>query len=175
MFRNYIYLSPTGNQLYGFDIYRFLQGNANLYGSEITLHIKPLKQITFESSFSNVTGKLASGKYLPFIPANKLVADFVFKHKAILEWKTGIDYVFAQKNAADFETSTAKYWLLHTSLSLTRQLANRLVRFGLNGNNLLNKVYYDHLSRFKYFGIYNTGLNIAASINISFNKNNNKL
>ena len=175
MFRNYIYLSPTGQQLYGFDIYRFLQGDARLYGSEISVHIKPSKQIAFESSFSNVTGKLSSGKYLPFIPANKLVADLVFKHKTSLEWKTGIDYVFAQNNPGDFETSTGKYWLLHTSFSLTRQLANRNTRFALNGDNLLNRAYYDHLSRFKYFGIYNTGLNITASVHVSFNKNNKKL
>ena len=75
MFRNFIYLSPTGNQLYGFDIYRFLQGNAKLYGSEVSIRIKLSKTLRFEPSFSTVRGKLASGKYLPFIPADKVVAD----------------------------------------------------------------------------------------------------
>jgi len=45
------------------------------------------------------------------------------------------------------------------------------------GNNLLNKAYYDHLSRFKpgrlsdedtTFGIYNQGRNITFGMNIPF-------
>ncbi len=170
MFRNYIYLSPTGNQLYGFDIYRFLQGNARLYGMELGLHIKPLAIIAIESSFSNVTGKLSSGKSLPFIPADKLVTDIILKPLPSLNWRTGFDLNFAQDHPGDFETATGDYWLLHTSLAYTRHTASRDIRFSVEGDNLLNKNYYDHLSRFKYFGIHNMGRNIYASVNIYFSK-----
>ena len=169
-FRNYIYLSPTGNQLYGFDIYRFLQGNASLYGSEISLHIKPSSKFAIESSFSTVTGKLKSGKYLPFIPANKLVTDVVLHFGPYLHWRTGADILFAQNHPGDFEMATGDYWLLHTSLEWVTHHFKRNIQLTLAADNLLNKTYYDHLSRFKYFGIYNMGRNIHASISIPFIK-----
>lgn len=174
LFRNYIYLSPTGNELYGFDIYRFLQGNARLYGSEISVHLKPVKQLALETSFSTVTGKLFSGKYLPFIPANKLVTDVVLKHATGFNWRIGVDFNFAQNHNGDFETTTPAYWLLHTSLSYTMH-HQRDIRLTVAGENLLNRAYFDHLSRFKYFGIYNMGRNIYASVSIPLTKKNNKL
>lgn len=174
LFRNYIYLSPTGTQLYGFDIYRFLQGNARLYGSEVSVNLKPSEKFALENSFSNVTGKLASGNYLPFIPANKWTTDAVIKPVAVLRWRIGADIVSAQNYPGEFETATKGYWLLHTSFLWTMRKNGRDIRLTIAGDNLLNKTYYDHLSRFKYFGIYNMGRNVTASVSIPFTKTNNK-
>lgn len=170
LFRNFIYLSPTGTELYGFDIYRFLQGNAKIYGSEISVHLKPIEKLALESSFSTVTGKLASGKYLPFIQADKLVTDLVLKPSENFNWSLGGDFVFAQNHPGDFETPTPAYWLLHTSLSYVLHQSKRDIRLTLAGNNLLNKAYFDHLSRFKYFNIYDMGRNIYVAISIPFKK-----
>ncbi len=170
LFRDFIYLSPTGNELYGFDIYRFLQGDAKLYGAEVSLHLKPCRKLALEGSFSNVTGKLSSGKYLPFIAANKLVTDVVLKPSENFNWRAGADFVSAQRHPGDFETATPAYWLLHTSLSWQLKGKKSNIRFTLAGDNLLNKTYYDHLSIFKYFGIYNMGRNISASVSIPFTK-----
>lgn len=176
LFRNYIYLAPTGAQLYGFDIFRFLQGNARLYGSEVTLRLRPSQKLALESSCSTVVGKLASGEHLPFIPANKLVADAVVKPTASLRLSVGADVISTQNDPGQFETSTKGYWLLHTSFSWLLQKNNgRNIRLTLTGDNLLNKTYYDHLSRFKYFGIYNTGRNISASVFVPFYKTQSKL
>jgi len=174
-FRNYIYLAPTSTQLFGFDIYRFLQSDARLYGSEVSLHIMPSSKISFENSFNTVTGKLNSGKRLPFIPANKMVTDIVATPAADLRCRAGADFVFAQNHPGDFETASAGYWLLHASISWTIHHQERNVRLTLAGDNLLNKAYFDHLSRFKYFGIYNIGRNVHASVSIPFTKTNNKL
>ena len=170
MFRNFIYLSPTGTQLYGFDIYRFLQGDSKLYGSEITIRIKPWKKVESASSFSTVRGKLASGKYLPFIPADKIVEDIIVKPTAKFNCKVGADFVFSQDHPGDFETSTASYWLLHASFSWNINTAKKNIKITLAGDNLLDKAYFDHLSRFKYFDIYNMGRNIYASVTIPFTK-----
>ncbi|MFL5739928.1 MAG: TonB-dependent receptor [Flavisolibacter sp.] len=170
-FQNYIYLSPTGTQLYGFDIYRFLQGDAHLYGSELSLHLRPFSWSALETSFSTVRGQLFSGKYLPFIPADKLVNDLVFKPNPYVGGKIGADIVFAQNHPGDFETSTKGYWLMHASIQWTLHKSQNNIRFTVAGENLLNKTYYDHLSRFKYFGIYNVGRNVYASISIPFAKN----
>lgn len=173
-FRNYIYLAPTSTQLYGFDIYRFLQGNAKLYGSEITLRLRPSQKFALESSYSTVVGKLASGEHLPFIPPNKLVADAVVKPTAAWRLSVGADIVSAQNHPGEFETSTEGYWLLHSSFSWLLQKGGRGIRLTLGGNNLLNKAYFDHLSRFKYFGIYNTGRNVSVSAVVPFYKTQNK-
>ena len=169
LFRNYIYLSPTGTQLYGFDIYRFLQGNARLYGSEFSLHIKPSSKIAVESSFSTVTGKLALG-YLPFIPADKVVTDVVLIPNSKISCRIGADFVSSQIHTGEFESATDGYWLLHTSILWIMHCRKNECRLTISGDNLLNKTYYDHLSRFKYFGIYNMGRSLIATLSIPFNK-----
>ena len=174
-FRNYIYLAPTGTELYGFDIYRFLQVNAKLYGGEISTKVKFSKKVFLETSFSKVTGKLAYGKYLPFIPSNKLVNNITLKPVKNFTWKTGVDLVFAQNHTGDFETPTAQYWLLHTSLQHILHRGKKQMNLCISGENLLNRKYYDHLSRFKYFGIFNPGRNISLTLSIPFTKKINKL
>jgi iron complex outermembrane receptor protein len=69
-FPNYIYLAPTGTQYLGFDVFRYKQLDANLYGSESMLGVNfPFYEtLRFETNFSTVMGKLSNGTYLPFIP-----------------------------------------------------------------------------------------------------------
>jgi iron complex outermembrane receptor protein len=170
MFKNYIYLAPTGTEYFGYDIYRFLQGNARLYGSEISIKIKPFEHVSFQSSYSTVTGKLTSSDYLPFIAPPKIVADVTVKPSSNFTCKMGADFVSKQDHLGDFETATAVYWLLHTSLRFVIHTRKTEIRLSVNGDNLLNKTYFDHLSRFKYFGIYNMGRNIMTSVSLPFNR-----
>ncbi|MEO6167186.1 MAG: TonB-dependent receptor, partial [Chitinophagales bacterium] len=101
-FFNYIYLTPTDDEYYGFQIYRYLQENATLRGGEVTLDIHPeaLHWLDFNAAYSLVRGKTDAGQYLPFIPADKIRGELKFD---LLEssdrWrqtfvKAGIDYVF---------------------------------------------------------------------------------
>lgn len=168
MFKNYIYLAPTGTEYYGYDIYRFLQGNARLYGSEISINLKPFEHVSFQSSYSTVTGKLTSSHYLPFIAPPKITADITLKPSSNFTWKAGTDFISKQDKLGDFETATPAYWLLHTSLRFTVHTRHKEIRLSLTGENLLNKTYFDHLSRFKYFGIYNMGRNITTSLSLPF-------
>jgi hypothetical protein len=50
------------------------QDTSAVFGGEADLHFhpKPIKWLSFESTFSFVTGKQENGVYLPFIPAHKL-------------------------------------------------------------------------------------------------------
>jgi iron complex outermembrane receptor protein len=174
MFKDYIYLAPTGTQYFGFDIYRFLQGDARLSGVELSMDLKPTQYLNLKSSFSSVTGKLDSGKHLPFIPANKLVMDVVVKPNPSTSCQIGGDFISAQNHPGDFETSTPSYWLLHASVGWTIHANKKDLRLNIAGDNLLNKTYYDHLSRFKNYGIYNMGINIYASIAIPLNNSTNQ-
>lgn len=170
LFMNYIYLAPAGTQLYGFDIYRFLQGSAKLYGGELSAYLKPAKKWTVTASYSRVTGKLGSGKMLPFIPADKLTNDIIVSFCEALSFKTGTDIFFAQHRPGDFETPSPGYWLLHSSLVCRLSGKKQPVTLSIAGDNLLNTTYFDHLSRFKYFNICNTGRNLMITLSVPLNK-----
>ena len=78
---------------------------------------------------------------------------------------------FAQDHPAEFETPTGAYWLLNAGINGNWQTKDRTFIFSITGNNLLNRNYYDHLSRFKEYGIHNIGRNIIVHLNIPFNIN----
>ncbi|MEO6305258.1 MAG: TonB-dependent receptor, partial [Bacteroidia bacterium] len=81
----------------------------------------------------------------------------------------GYIYVWAQNTPNQFETNTPAYDLVNTSIGT--ELKGKKTNFiiSLAGNNLLNRAYCDHLSRFKYFGIYNIGRSISLNLKFQFN------
>jgi iron complex outermembrane receptor protein len=175
-FTNYIYLGRTEETFYGIDIYRYFQRDARLYGGEVQLHIAPsmLKGFELNTNFSTVTGLLSDGSYLPFIPANKIQSELKYtfdieeycKNFYIL---AGNQYVFAQNNPSENETATGAYTLYNAGLGTRLKMKNNYMNFSIICNNLLNTNYYDHLSRFKYYGIHNIGRNIVLTIQIPLN------
>jgi len=172
-FLNYIYLSPTGTEYIGFSVYRFLQKDAFLYGGEADMTISPVRFFSFTSAFSTVTGQTTDGLYLPFIPANKWTNEIEFKgalsktiQKAFV--KAGVEYYFAQDHPGQFEASTPGYYLLNASLGATFRTKRVPVTVSLSARNILNATYYDHLSRFKYYGIYNLGRNFSFTVAVPF-------
>jgi len=174
-FLNYIYLAPTGTQYLGFDVFKYEQFDADLYGSESTLGINfPFyERLRFETNFSIVTGKLSGGTYLPFIPPAKWTQQLQFKFENGKRLNNVLFFVmteehFAQDNPAEFETPTDAYWLLNAGVNGNWRTRDRTFIFSITGNNLLNRNYYDHLSRFKEYGIHNIGRNIIIHLTIPF-------
>ena len=174
-FRNYIYLAPTDSQYLGFDVFRYKQYNSNLYGTEamMGIYFPFYERLKWETNFSLVKGQLTTGGYLPFIPPPK------WTNELRLQLKNGgrikdfsvfaqAENHFAQNSPAQFETPTAAYWLLNVGLNGNWQTRSGGIIFSVTGNNLLNKNYYDHLSRFKEYGIHNIGRNIVVHITIPF-------
>ena len=70
---NYIFASPTGEIIDDYQVYRYIQSDAKLYGGEFGFHLHPhpFDWLHLESSFATVIGEEDSGEYLPLIPANK--------------------------------------------------------------------------------------------------------
>jgi iron complex outermembrane receptor protein len=179
-FLNYIYLAPTGAQYLGFDVTRYEQFDANLYGTESMLAINfPLCErpdgyrVRFETNFSTVTGKLSDGTYLPFIPPVKWTQQLQLKFEKGRRLNHFSFFVmaeehFEQDHPAEFETPTDACWLLNAGIHGNWQTKSRTFMFSITGNNLLNRNYYDHLSRFKEYGIHNIGRNIIVHLNIPF-------
>ncbi len=173
-FLNYIYLQNTGTEYLGFKVFHYLQANANLYGLETALDIPLQKEkISYSVAFSTVTGKLAGGAHLPFIPAAKLHQQINFNvnsqnNKTSFRVNVSLDKIFDQDNTGMFETRTAGYMLLNTGCLATINGTKRNVTLTLTANNILNRNYFDHLSRFKEYNIHNIGRNISFTLNYPF-------
>ncbi len=171
-FFNYIYLDPAGTTYLGFEVFRFRQFDASLAGSEdrVALNLPALGMMHIESNFSTVRGKLAGGANLPFIPPSRWMQEARYPwHAKNIE--NGYAFVnvtttYRQDHPAEFETSTAGYTLLNAGIGASLHMGNRTVTINIAGNNLLNKNYYDHLSRFRDYGIHNIGRNVVVHVHI---------
>lgn len=174
-FFDYIYLAPTDAYYLGFRIYRFEQTNALLRGLESTFDLHPvhLSLIDLQLGYSFIYATKEDGSFLPFIPANHLQGNLRISLKCrgsfrIEYVEAGSDHVFAQDHPAEFETPTDAYTLVHVGFGGTWHVAKQEIGFSVRGNNLLDAVYYDHLSRYKDYGIYNMGRDITLSMHIPF-------
>ncbi|MDB5013549.1 MAG: TonB-dependent receptor, partial [Daejeonella sp.] len=184
----YIYSRQLNNEVINVQgedlpVFRFVQDNANLSGFEASLTLHPAELIHFENSFSYTKGvNRATDKPLPFIPAGVLRNELRLEPK----WKGNVkntylsmslDNVFKQDRIDIFETETKGYTLVNAAVGTTFMLKKQPLRINLSANNLLDKAYYDHLSRFKpgrldeanpTVGYYNQGRNISLGFYLPF-------
>ncbi len=169
-FNHYIYLSPTAEKWFGFPVYRYLQKDVTQYGMEVSSAYALTKQLNLKVGYSGMTSKTSSGEYTPFIPAHKLSPQlnykFTSKKKSLISCHTQLEYNVAQHRTAPLEKSTPAYLLWHAGI-VVKPKSDKLT-FSLTANNILNKVYIDHLSRFKSFGIYNMGRNFVVNCSYTF-------
>lgn len=184
---NYIFSSQTAGETIVVDgetlpVYRFVQENANLSGIEASLTLHPAELIHFENSFSYTKGiNRATDRPLPFIPAavlrNELRLEPEFKGVKNTYLSVALDNVFRQNRIDAFETTTAGYTLVNLGLGTTFVLGRQPLRVNVSANNVFNKAYYDHLSRFKpgrldetdpTAGYYNQGRNISLGLYVPF-------
>ena len=190
-------VTVNGNNLSAFT---FDQTNATLRGLEASLdiHPHPLDWLHIENTFSLTSGKLKeaieSSKYLPFIPAPRLISElrcnFKKLSKGIVNFYATIeldntfkqDRIFAAYNT---ETATNGYSLLNAGLgaSIVSSTGKTLFSLYLAGSNLTDVAYQNHLSRLKYTaqnmatgrtGVYNMGRNFSVKLNIPLSFSVNK-
>lgn len=170
-FFNYIYLSPTTEQWFGFPVYRYRQQDAMQYGTELSLSIEPAQNLQFGVNYSGMISKTHDDNYTPFTPAQKISPNvgyqFSSKNGNIARVFANADYCFAQNNTAPNEIATPSYWLLNIGGNGSIVTKKAIYDLSLAANNLLNTAYYDHLSRFKYFGLLNIGRNIVATLKVT--------
>ncbi|NVM64610.1 iron complex outermembrane receptor protein [Mucilaginibacter sp. SG538B] len=186
---NYIYASHKqgdvaeapneSGSLSQFDVYRYNQVNANLYGVEGNFTLHPVSFIHFENTFGYTYARNNTlDRPLAFIPAGTLKNTLRFEPtiKGLKQSyiSVGIDNFFNQyRYDSAFETGTKGYTLLNAGLGTTVNFGKQPVKLYVSGNNLANIKYYDALSRLKpgrissedpEFGIYNMGRNITFGI-----------
>ena len=194
---NYIFprrlLTPTGADSLSEDqdpVFRYEQGQARLYGGELSLdfHPHPLDWLHFENSFSMVRARQldvpADQRYLPFIPADRLQselrANFRRQGKRLTNpfVRVQLEHTFAQNrffSAFDTETSTPAYTLINAGLGtdVASPEGRTLFSLFLTANNLFDVGFQNHLSRLKYAdvnpatsrrGVFNQGRNVGVRL-----------
>jgi iron complex outermembrane receptor protein len=170
---NYIYLSPSNEYENEYRIYQYMQDNAHIIGSEINIHYYPIKCLQVNAQSSTIRGTQEDGENLPFIPHNKISFGIKLEKEKIgklqhpylsLEMK----HAFSQDHPSEFETSTPAYSLLNMGLGSYINLYHQKLNMTIIANNLMNKVYYDHLSTIKDIGYFNPGRNIALTVQWKF-------
>ncbi|CAG5078514.1 TonB-dependent receptor [Parvicella tangerina] len=180
-FKNYIYLQPTTESWYGFPVSRFVQYDAAIYGAEATVSyaLKKLKGIKLSGSYALLIGELENGEYLPYMPANKLTPEVRYERTL----KNRTFYVFSNANIVSsqqlvnpYEDNSPGYQIINLGTGYSWSTDNANFALKLVVKNMLNEAYYDHLSRFKNFGLLNIGRDVSLQFNINFkNQIKNKL
>jgi len=185
---NYIYQRNVNSERKLYDgqwvpVYRFVQGNSLLTGFECGVNIHPVKSVSFENSCAYVHGTNLSTKVpLPFIPSlnsRHEIKWIIIKGNNSSQFsnvfiKAGVRHIWRQNRYDLFETETAAYTLLNAAIGCDIKIANQKLTIYINGENLSNKAYFDHLNRFKILDIYNPGRNITFGIYLPFSITHHK-
>jgi iron complex outermembrane recepter protein len=169
-FQNYIYLRPTNEEYDGFKIYRYEQTNATLQGFEAGATIERNEHFSFSLDYAYLNAKRDDSSWLPFSPANRLLFDSKYYlqpiaskwHNAFISF--GVNYTQEQDNLDTAESTTPGYWLFQAGAGVSF----KSVRIVVTCRNLTNQLYYDHLSRLKYYGLYDMGRNIVLNAGWQF-------
>ena len=149
-------------------MYNYSQTDASLMGGELYFSKSTsLEWLSYKSSLEYVSGEKSQGGYLPFI------SPFTFKHSFNLDfdnnnYKVNILAKGKQNNVGQFETSSDSYLVINLLGSHDFNFINNKLGFVWSINNVLDKEYYDHLSRFKNIGIHEMGRNISFGLNYIF-------
>lgn len=183
---NYIYNEKLasvsgGDSLYlqngeEFQVFKFRQTTARLYGGEVSLdiHPHPFDRIHFENSLSLVLAENRGGggaiisdstKYLPLIPPLHLVSEVKYDLRkqvgcfAHLFFKVGMQLYWAQDrfySAYGTETRTPGYTLMDAGIGgdVVDKRGRTILSFTLLGSNLADVGYQSNMSRLKYFEDY---------------------
>jgi len=171
LFSNYVYLAPTDEDWFGFPVYRYRQQNAHQYGAEAFADLALNRHINVKATYSGMVSKTEDGNYTPYTPAQKIVPSISYiknyaGSKNITFFIEGEENL-AQDQIYSGELATPAYFLLNAGGSMHLP-GPTTYDFGLTAHNVLNKAYFDHLSRFKYYGINNIGINLTLYIKASW-------
>ena len=174
MVLDYIYLQPALLYVGPYSIYQYRQDHALLYGGELSLNYKPVNELLLKASYSTVTGDKDGGGYLPFMPADKVIAeaDYYLDDMGLFKapyFMLRTRSYFKQDKVSTGETVTPGYSLIDIALGADVYWNDHTISVSLAVNNLFSKTYADALSLLRTIGINDIGRNIILSASYHFN------
>ena len=171
--KNFIYLQPSADRIDERPVFRYAQTDAFLFGGEFGTHFHPhpWDWLHIECAYSSTFGQDTQRAYLPLMPSQKIKTNIslIFSGKELLpKYSFFIRNIhsFAQNRTAEYETTTPAYNLFAAGANLEFQFGKQKLLFNLTTNNLLNKTYFDHLSRYKTQHVYSAGRNVILHVTL---------
>jgi iron complex outermembrane receptor protein len=199
--QNYSYSEKVLNSMGGDSIvnpslnpvptFRYTQGNAQLLGGEVMLTINPeqYRWFSFTTAYSivrakNLSAQNDSARYLPFMPAPRLLSTMKFTKRKLsnsftnLYFLVEIEYYQPQNKvllAYNTETPTPGYGIFNLGIGtdIVNKSRNTLFSVYFTGQNITNVAYQNHQNRLKYLdenpitgrqGVYNIGRNLGVKV-----------
>lgn len=162
---DYIFLAPsTDTTDTGIDIYRYRQKDASIFGAEFSAEYNPLVWMKLNAGYSLIRASLDNGTPLPFIPQDKLILNITSSYRTEslvnrIVFNINPVYAFNQTRPYELEIPTEHHFVLNVSMRVKMEVVNQPIEISIFANNILNKIYYDHLSTLKDIGYYNMGRN----------------
>lgn len=176
-FPNYIYLNPTSDYYEGLQMYYYTQSRVIRYGFEAGVNYKLLRNLEAELKGEYLYAEqLSGGKKgysLPFSPPWSTSVGLKYLFPAKKEEPGGfvsITYkiVGDQNEIVPPEKVTKGYRILNMSAGKTFAWDDYRIRVNLQGQNLLNKRYYDHTSYYRLIDVPEPGRNFSLMIGFDF-------
>jgi len=183
---------PVVNNPLRYYAYKYDQGDANLYGGEVSVdyHPHPFDWLHLQNTISYVRGqlltKVQNTDNLPNMPPLRWLVDLRAQKKALgkrlknVYAKVGLDNNFAQNHvftAYNTETPSSGYTLLDAGIGgdITDKKHHTLCSVTLSATNVTDVAYQNALSRLRYLpenyltgrtGIYSMGRNFSLIVSI---------
>ncbi|MEO9966853.1 MAG: TonB-dependent receptor [Reichenbachiella sp.] len=184
-FDGFIYLAATTQFSSDFNpflpaesgqIYQYRQNDALFAGAEIAMEFHPLKALHWRAAYEYVYNYNLDTKLpLPFTPPGSLYTELEYGFELNHDWLEDIHlgthakWVFDQNRVDRNENTTSGYWLLGLNAGMGIRLGeNTVSQLSFSAQNLLNKEYYNHLSRYRLLNLPEQGRNFVISFQIPF-------
>jgi iron complex outermembrane receptor protein len=154
-------------------VFQHVQRDAVLYGGELSLSVKPLDWLGLIGAYSMVRAEIQDDPqgfaYPTFIPHDRLRAEARFERRSLgvmQEPYFSIEamYFLEQGRTGQNETVSPAYLLLNARIGATLAAGRQAVTVFINGNNLLNEVYIDHLSVTRPLGYNMIGRSVLFGV-----------
>ncbi|HKI44622.1 MAG TPA: TonB-dependent receptor [Balneolales bacterium] len=172
----YIYGDPTGkfDPKSGYQIYDLKQANARIRGIDASLQAEVTDWLSLNGGYSMLRGdNLKLHVPLPYMPANHgdiglriQKRELGIFHDPYLSIQTS--FYAKQDRVAPNEPDSKAYTLANVSLGSQLNVGKTPVQCDIIVDNLFNKAYIDHLSRYRDLPALNPGRNIVLKVQIPF-------
>jgi len=149
--RDFIFLSPTGEEEDGFPVAEYRQGDSRFFGAELDLSVGLRKNLWLNAGLDYVNAELKNTNTpLPRIPPLRGRLGFDFQYKG---FRFNPEVVMARDQDRLFtnETRTPGYGVVNLLASYTLAQPHAAHIFSAQGFNLGDKLYFNHLSFIKNF------------------------
>jgi iron complex outermembrane receptor protein len=176
-FPNYIYLNPTADYYEGLQMYYYAQSRVIRYGFEAELRYGFTHNLELgldgEYLFARQLSGDKKGYTLPFSPPWSATVEAKYRPRA--KWSGADGYVAlsceiagSQNEIVPPETQTQGYQTLNLSAARSFTWGKNRIRFGLRGENLLDRKYYKHTSYYRLIDVPEPGRNFSVMIGFTF-------